>query len=233
MCLYDFFANLAPGWVNAATVLGAVLGLVISGYAIWLSKRLSDEVTVISNAIKQNTIKIQEQTTALEKHTEAIHNHTKILRLDNIRYLYELSKGQETYGFWHFKWRFETFDRLSITVQHKTGDDLVALGGCELFIQGFSNAADHVGFERRSPEFYKAKVGNIQASEGKLFPFAEGDIVACFDQNLEHQMISKGTDPYTMEPKYPFLIGGLGHHQIGHGTPNADAAKVHPRIKDF
>ena len=44
MCIITFFANLSAGWVNAATVIGALAGIILSGFAIWFSKRLADEM---------------------------------------------------------------------------------------------------------------------------------------------------------------------------------------------
>lgn len=225
-CIYDFFSNLSAAWTNAATVLGTVIGIGLSIFAIWLSKKLSDEGSAISNAIRDNTAAIQRQ-------TDAVHKHTKILRIDNLRNLYELSKGQDIHSYWHFRWRFETFDRITVTLlQEISGDEQVALGACELFIQNFSNSAEHIGFENLQPEFYTARVGSVMPQGGQEFPFAENDLVACFSENLERLIVSKGIDPYTGEAKYLFTIGGIGREQFRRGQPTADTATTFPRIKD-
>ena len=213
------------GWVNMATVIGAIIGIGISIYAIWFSKKLSDENNQVSDAIKANT-------EAIQKQTEAIHRHTKILRLDNLRNLYELSRGDEQrHSYWHFRWRFETYDRLGCGVYDVEDDQEVYLGGCDLIIQGFSNRADHVGFEHRESEFYVAKVSSSAAEEGRQFPFQNGDLVACYDQQ-GRLMISKGVDPWTTEPSYRLHISGMGHQQIYSGERTVETMTTFPRIKD-
>jgi hypothetical protein len=224
-CLYDFFATLGPGWLNAATVLGAVFGLGLSVFAIWFSKKLSDDGTVLSEATRTNTTAIQQQ-------TEAIHKHNKILRLDSLRNLYELSKGKDTHSYWELRWRFETYDRLSIQVQQKEATGTTILGHCDLHVQGFSNAADHVGFERRESDFYVARVENATPVIDQRFPFSNEDIVACFNQPPDN-MISKGVDPWTTEPRFVFTISGLGHMQSFSGPRTVDRFRVFPRIKDL
>jgi hypothetical protein len=91
-CIYNFFSSLGPGWINGATVVGAIAGILLSIFAIWFSKRLNDESAAVSGSIQANTDAIQKQTEAIQrqteiiyKHTEAIHKHTKVLRLDKLR----------------------------------------------------------------------------------------------------------------------------------------------------
>jgi hypothetical protein len=223
---YKFFADLGVGWTNIATVLGAVIGVGLSIFAIWFSKKLSDGSAAISEAIRKNTEVTQKQ-------TDAIHRHSKILRIDNLRNLYELSKGQDTHSYWHFRWRFETFDRITVTLlQEISRDERVVLGACELLIQNFSNSAEHIGFENLQPEFYTTRVGSVMPQGGQEFPFAENDLVACFSENLERLIVSKGIDPYTREAKYLLTIGGIGREQSRRGQPTADTATTFPRIKD-
>lgn len=223
--VYDFFANIGPGWVNLATIVGAVAGLGVSIYAIWFSKKLSDESCKVTDAIRANT-------EAIQKQTEAIHTHTKILRLDSLRNLYELSRGDDRrHNFWHFKWRFETYDRLGAGVYKVEGDQEVYLGGCDLLIQGFSIRADHIGFEHRESEFYVAKVANAVSGENQQFPFQNDEQVACYDQQGQ-LIISKGVDPWTTEASYRLHIGGMGHQQMFSGERTVATMRIFPRIKD-
>jgi hypothetical protein len=225
MCgFYKFFETLGTGWINIATVLGAAIGVGLSVFAIWFSKKLGDESTVITTAIRENTAAIQKQ-------TDAVHRHTKVLRLDNLRYLYEISREKEFHPYWHFRWRFETYDSVSVTVQERNGEERVNLGACNLLIRGFSNAADHIGFEGRESEFYTANISNVTLSDGQQFPFVENELVGCFEQDGE-LMISKGIAPWTREPSYLFLIVGIGNQQLRRGERNADNARTFPRIKD-
>jgi len=223
-CILTFFAGLSTGWVNAATVVGAVAGIALSVFAIWFSKRLADESSKISEAIRANT-------EVTQQHTQAIYKHAKILRLDNLRNLYELSRGGEAHSYWHFRWRFETYDFLGVSVSEKDGENVTLLGHFDLFIQGFSVAADHTGFERRESEFYVAKIQTPQAVEGEQFPFAENESVACFDQE-GHLIISKGVDPWTLERKYSMTIVRLGPLGHGYGPRTVETMNVFPRIKD-
>lgn len=235
MCIYNFFANLGAGWVNGATVVSAVFGILFSIFAfffsIWFSRKLSNSTDSLLQEANQVTKAVRQNTEATQVLSAATHKHTKVLRIDNLRNLYELSKGQSQHGYWTFRWRFETYDCLTLQLQQKNGNDITVLGHCKADIQGFSNAADHLGFEHRESEFYVVKIRNAQASEGQEFPFQDGDTLACFDNNGQ-TMISKGTDPWTMSPKYAFSITGLGHQQIGHGEVMADTAQIFPRIKD-
>ncbi|NUN07124.1 MAG: hypothetical protein HUU57_15360 [Bdellovibrio sp.] len=208
-----------------ATVVGAIASLIISGYAIWFSKKLSDDSNEIAIAIKSNT-------EAIQKQTEAVHKHTKILRLDNLRTLYELSRGDDTrHNFWHFRWRFETYDRLGCGIYEVQNGQEIYLGGCDLQIQGFSNFSDHIGFEARESDFYIVKVLNSSSGDDQDFPFQNGELLACFDQQGQ-LMISKGVDPWTTEQKYRLSIGGMGHHQIFSGERTVETMTIFPRIKD-
>jgi hypothetical protein len=224
-CVYDFFASIGSGWINMATIVGALVGIAISIYAILFSKKLSDESTIVAASIRANT-------DAIQKQTAAIHNHTRILRLDNLRNLCELSRGDERrHSYWHFRWRFETYDVLGGQIQTKDGEDVIFVGHCDLRVEGFSNRPEQIGFEGRESEFYTAKIANIEAAEGQTLPFQNGDVVACFDQNGE-LMISKGVDPWTMEPKFIFMVVRLGPFQHGHGERTIGTLPVFPRIKD-
>lgn len=222
--IYDFFLEIGPGWINFATVAGAAISLALSLFAIWFSWKLSDSSSKVIEATNENT-------KAIQKQTDAIHRHTKILRLDNLRNLYELSK-EDARAYWHFRWRFETFDRLSGPVEKIENEKPVLLGHCDIIIQGFSNKADHVGFEFRESDFYTARVSNITIADGQTFPFTENEIVGCFDCNGK-LMISRGTDPYTEDAKYIFSMVGLGNQQLHYGRrPLATEATIYSRIKD-
>jgi hypothetical protein len=53
--MYDFFASIGSGWVNLATIIGAIIGICISISAIYFSKKLSDESNKVADAIRANT----------------------------------------------------------------------------------------------------------------------------------------------------------------------------------
>lgn len=223
--IYDFFASVGPGWTNLATVVGAILGIAISGYAIWFSKKLSDDSNMIADSIRANT-------DAIQKQTLAIHTQTKILRLDNLRNLYELSRGDsQKHRYWHFRWRFETYDTLGVQIHIKNNNEYETMGYCDLQIQEFSVLAGHLGFEHRESEFYTAKIANFEAAEGHRAPFQNGEIIACFEQNGD-LIISKGIDPYTLEPKFHFNVVRLGPYQSGSGERTVGTLPTFPRIKD-
>ena len=231
-CFYEFFAKIDVGWVNMATILGAILSLGISLYAIYFSKKLSDESAKVDSAIASNTEAIQKQNDAIQLQTDATHRHTKVLRLDNLRNLYELSRGDDRrHHYWHFRWRFETYDCLGVQINKVDDTGEVYLGSCDLLIQGFSNRADHIGFEGRESEFYIAKIGTIAPTDGQTFPFHEGELVACFDQQGQLKL-SKGVDPWTTETCYDFSIGGMGNNQIWSGERTVETMQSYPRIKD-
>lgn len=215
--LYLFFAKLGPSWVNATTVVSAVFGIVFSFFAFFYSKKSSDRSNLLIAEI--------EKTSALA------HQNARILRLDNLRVLYDLSDGTDSHLYWRFRWRFETFDCLRIHLYEKKDDQKIFLGYCEILIEGFSNPSNYAGFERKDSEFYKVKIRDIQKETNEKFPFQLNEFAACFCGNSEMQ-ISKGIDPRTEHPKFCFELGGLGHMKFSHGDPVIDDMGTHTRIKD-
>lgn len=234
MCLYDVFANLGAGWVNGATVISAAFGIIFSIFAFFFSIRFARKLSGSTDKQLQESARVAEAIRSIaqasHRQTASVHRSTKILRLDNLRYLYEISRGTDFHNYWHFRWRFETYDQVSVTVTSQ--DDKIVYGDCRLLIQGYSNDANHLGFERRASEFYISKVSSAKASSDQTFPFADGDLIASYSVNGTQLMISKGTDVYTTELQYKMTIGGLGQAQMHSGIPTADNAKIYPRIKD-
>lgn len=222
--LYLFFKNLGMGWVNAATVISALFGIAFSLFAFWFSKKLNDESSELIMEIK----KVAD---GINKNADLANKNTRILRLDNLRVLYELTRDTDSHLYWRFRWRFEMFDCLRILVYEKNGETKKIIGYCEILIQGFSNPSESAGFERKDSEFYKVKIREIDAEAGNTFPFQASEVAACFCAN-DSMMISKGIDPWTEEPKFIFEIAGLGHHRFSHGEPSIEDVKIYTRIKD-
>lgn len=190
-----------------------------------MSKSTDDEIKR-GNAM---TEAIREVTSAIHRNSEAINKHSKILRIDNLRNLFELSKGQEDHGYWAFRWRFETFDCLRLQLKQVENDQEIT-GHCEAYIQGYSNAADHIGFEGRASEFYLVKIQKSKKSGTNDFPFKDGDLLICHYRNGK-KLISKGLD--TLEPQYLFSIVGMGRLEFEYGETVAETAVTYPRIKDL
>lgn len=231
--VYNFFASLGVGWVNGATVISAVFGIAFSVFAFFfsisfskkMSKTTDDEIKRTSATVEA----IKEATSAIHQNSEVINKHSKILRIDNLRNLFELSKGQEDHGYWVFRWRFETFDCLRLQLKQVENEQKI-IGHCEAYIQGYSNAADHLGFEGRASEFYLVKIQKSKKSNSHEFPFQDGDLLICYYRNGK-RIISKGLD--TQEPQYLFSIVGMGRLEMEYGETVADNAVTYPRIKDI
>ncbi len=236
--MLNYFASLSVGLINFFTVVGGGIGLFIGIYAIYYSWKLSREGEVITKAIEQNTNSIIQQTDSIQRHTEAIRkqtesiiSHNKILRLDNIRNLFEISRDTRSHEFWHFRWRFETYDKLKVVVESIGEAPILDYGHCDLLIEAHSNGYDHVGFENRQSDFYFVKITNVVARENRVFPFKNGEVVACF-YHEEDWFLSKGVDVFTSQKKYKCSMIGMGHNQFNYGEITVDKAVKYTRIKD-
>lgn len=231
--MLDFFANLGQGWVNGATVISAVFGIGFSIFAfifsICFSKKLNASTDTQLEQTHATMNAIKEMTSEIRKNSEAVSKHSKILRIDNLRNLYELSKGQDDHGYWAFRWRFETFDCLTFQLK-KLGNEEEVVGHCKAYIQGYSNAADHLGFEGLASEFYVVKIQESERSDSYEFPFNDSDLLICQYVNGK-QLISVGLD--TLHPQYLFTIIGLGAPKFEYGETLASNAITYPRIKDL
>lgn len=188
-----------------------VTSIVLPFIIFYIQKKQGESIDNLIKTTSNNVNEVQKTST--------------ILRLDFLRTLCEISKNDEPY--WRFRWRFETFNELHGCVYDKNGDEL---GGCSILIEGFSNKSDHLGFERLSSDFYAVKITKINCKNGN-FPFIENERAACFCL-MENIVISKGVDPWTEEPTYTFIISGLGYDKFGHGTSNIDDVKIYKRIID-
>jgi hypothetical protein len=238
----------------------SVLGILFSVFAFRFSNRqnqssdrLLKELKDISEAIQANTEAIQTNTETIKANTESINKNTKILRLDTIRNLYENTKewapvsNQETaldsnsltlkqkaHLYWHYRWRFETYDQVSLSVFRRIRgtSEQVSLGACTVDILGFSDKADHIGFENRKSEHYIVKMVSFESGGGQEFPFQQNELAAVFD--VEGRLtLSKGIDVYTTEEQYPCMIVGIGRIRSFSGVPpTADTVTHHLRIKD-
>ena len=184
--LYIFFASLGAGWVNAATVISAIFGIGFSFFAFFYSKKSSDKSAQLIEEIRRTA-------TATHQNADLANKNARILRLDNLRILYDLSEGKENHLYWRYRWRFEMFDCLRLMIYMGKGDSKVLLGFCEILILGFSIPSDSAGFERKGTEFYKAKIRDITVQNEAKFPFEVDDAVSCFCGN-DDLFISKGVD---------------------------------------
>ena len=132
---------------------------------------------------------------------------------------------EDSGGYWHFKWRFETWDVLGLNVTLENGSDcyikIRVLGTTDDF-RNNTYGGDH--------EYYISEV--IETNKSDLFP--KGTKVSCFFIN-ESKYVSKYVGRIIEpEEKFKFTIGGLGHGRVGSGGDYSANEKSYAiRAKDY
>lgn len=171
--------------------------------------------------------KLQERSDELAKET---HMLATGLRLDQIRSFYELSKDQPNHKYWTFRWRFETFDFLGLSVSDNYGHFY-----CRVRIKGQTNDPSNIGLERKSEEDgYLVEAVELKKDEKRdALPFDVGTTLFCFSQGNDLKL-TQGDNSLTLEPQFNFEIVGLGAHTIhfGKGNRKANELRAFHRMKD-
>ena len=147
------------------------------------------------------------------------------IRNENFR-IYMRHFDEDKNGYWHFKWRFETWNTLGLSVKLDDGKEsfihVKVLGTTEDFRDNSYDGASY--------EYYICEVSD--SNNKALFPI--GLKVACFYYNNSKYIsvtVGNMTEP---EDKYKFGIVGLGSVQVGFGNDVLASEKGYsPRAKDF
>jgi len=171
-------------------------------------------------------------------HIADINNtHLVNIRHDLLRLFMYLERQNEDdgYRFWHFKWRFETFDTFDIKIIDNNDNSKKYLTQIKVLGQNYS--AKKMGLESTTDcETYLVKVSNNYLKinkEKKLFD--NDDRLACSFIH-DKPMISKGSNLYdTDHDTYEFMIIALGASHVRAVNPLLLAADDDPlpRLKDL
>lgn len=220
--MYEFLEQLSPAWVNAITIISSAFGILFSLYAFWFSKKLSNEGN-------QLIAELNNYTAAINAQTIEVHKNTKILRLDNLRSLYDYSRDTEHNKYWHFRWRFETFNHLGISVKVNERSFFYRLK-----ILGQNYPSNNVGLE--SPNNMDIEAYIVEAyeylSEDSGAPLTVGTKYYAYFFNGK-KYLSRGQLHSDLD-KFEFSISTLGRPEFRYGNAedNVDSEEIFLRVKD-
>ena len=146
------------------------------------------------------------------------------LRNENLR-LFMKHFDDDECGYWHFKWRFETWDSLGLTVYINEEDTFYL----KIRISGTTDDFRKNPFDGEH-EYFLCEVS--ESSNESLFNV--GDKISCFYSNRTKYIskyIGRVIEP---EDKFKFTIGGLGNMRFGSGGDiSASEVESAMRAKDF
>ena len=204
------------------TVMGVALGGVSIGVSVWVAffiyRKQKDSQTVMDKFV-------QDSLEMLRTYEQTSFDLLVGIRNNNFQ-LFARHFETDKSGYWHFKLRFESWNRLSIQVTPDDGESfflrLEILGTSEDFRR---NSMDGIAYE-----YFFCRVLDSMDNER----FKVGEIVTCFYYNGS-PYVSKYVGSF-LEPedKLKFIVGGLGDAQSGwQHDIEAGTVKYSPRAKDF
>ncbi len=145
----------------------------------------------------------------------------KLQFLENLRHLYESSpKDSSARKYWHFIWRFESFDQLSLHLQPQGS------GHIRVQILGSNNDPLHVGLEDKENQTYTVKI--LEADDTDKF--SRNDQAYCTQINGKNYISMNANEIELLEPIHEFLIVGLGRMQV---RSVGDSVANFKRVKDL
>ncbi len=185
-------------------------------FAVVIYFRQSKEQKIFEEFSKKTFDLIKDQG-ALNQH------HLIKIRNDQLFMFYEHAEVKA--GYWHFKLRFETWDKLGIHINENGRTQYID-------IEILGQVIDHL--EEFKSSYKQGYICKILELSGENILHAEiGQKVFCYTSG-EKKRISKYYHPMVdPETYYEFSISLLGSITVGSGgdTP-IEHLKVHPRIKD-
>lgn len=146
------------------------------------------------------------------------------LKNDNLRsFATEFEKDIK--GYWHYKWRFETWDELSLAVQIAEGQDYYIRVKIIGTTEDFRKNTFDIKYN-----YYICEV--VESNNQVMFPLNLK--VACFNYNGSSYLSKSVGIVSEPELKYKFFVAGLGPITVG-WTSEVPAAEVilQPRAKDY
>ncbi len=146
------------------------------------------------------------------------------LRNDNLR-LFANQFDKEEKGYWHYKWRFETWDELGLIVHLSDTSECVV----RVKILGTTEDFRKNTFDIKY-NYYICEV--IESNNVEVFPIKLK--VACFIYNGTSYISKTVSTIGEHEEKYKFIIAGLGPIQVEWGSESpASGVILQARAKDY
>lgn len=194
-------------WGNLSTIIGVAFTLL----GVWLTLKIFEFGNQFNTQLDKAVQTVQKITlTSL-----------KLQFLDNLRNLYESAeKDSSARKYWHFIWRFESFDQLSLHLQPQGS------GHIRVQILGSNNDPLHVGFEGKEQQMYTVKV--LEANDTTAF--ARNDQAYCTHINGKSYVSKNANEIELLEPIHEFLIVGLGRMEV---RSVGDIVPKFKRLKDI
>ncbi|MBK8201515.1 MAG: hypothetical protein IPK68_04050 [Bdellovibrionales bacterium] len=194
-------------WGNLSTIVGVAFTLL----GVWLTLKIFE----FGNQFN----------TQLDKAVQTVQTITltslKLQFLDNLRNLYESAeKDSSARKYWHFIWRFESFDQLSLHLQPE------GTGHIRVQILGSNNDPLLVGFEGKEQQIYTVEV--LDADDTTAF--TANDEAYCTHIDGKSYISKNANEIELLEPIHQFLIVGLGRMQA---RSVGDRIPKHKRLKDI
>lgn len=186
-------------WSSALTAAGAVLGV----YGAWLTL----EIFRIGDKFGQQQQKLIE-----EVHSTVMAG-TKIQHFQELRRKYQDAKAREdneATAYWHFIWRFETYDFLGLA--------LLPRGHARIRIIGLNNPPLEMDYERLMQPIYTIDV--IEAAENESLHTGRA---YCWCVNGRLFIGNEANEIELLNPAVEFEIVGLGPPRggaVGRRPPN-------------
>lgn len=209
-------------WGFLLTVIGIILSVISIAVSVWVAffiYRKQKESQEVMDKFVQDSLGM------LRTYEQTSFDLLVGIRNNNFQ-LFARHFENDKSGYWHFKLRFESWNRLSIQVQPKEGGnfflDLEILGTSEDFRK---NSMDGGAYE-----YFFCRVLDSQNSDR----FKVGETVTCFYYNGS-PYVSKYVGSF-LEPedKLKFIVGSLGGAQSGwQNDIGAGTVAYSPRAKDF
>ncbi len=143
----------------------------------------------------------------------------KFQHLQELRRLYTESNGkgdEELTAYWHFMWRFESYNTLTLMFNDK--------GFVKVRILGVSNSPLETEYEKIIHPIYSVQVIDIGDHEG-----LKGGRAYCWIVNGKAYISNEANQIELKQPMYEFRISGLGS---SHVRTVGDRPKNFRRLKD-
>jgi len=168
---------------------------------------------------------VKDALTQLKTYEQTAFNLLVSLRNENLR-IFMKQFDEDKNGYWHFKWRFESWDVLGLSVK------LTESSECYIRVRILGTTDDFRAntYENSAYEYFLCDV--IDSNNNS--EFSVGERVACFYFN-DCKYISKSVGRIVEpETKLKFSIVGLGNIRSGSGGDvPAIECSFSSRVKDF
>lgn len=200
-----------PWWAAVLTGIGALLGF----YGVWLTL----EIYRISDHLSNEQAKVLAgQRELIDEVHRSVMASLKFQHLHDLRRKYDDSEGdEEKRPYWHFAWRFESFDYLD----GRVGTE----GWARIRVRGCNNRPLEVNADHGEVPIYTIDVIEVKSCEGLSLGRAY-----CWCPSGEIR-ISNAADGITvLNPSFAFTIDGLGPVRVG---SVAERPPNYPRLKDL